>query len=100
MIQTPDASDCGAVDVITTDLLAGVPLPEGPATHNSGYLWYYDGQYFKRQPTYDWNGPSTGAPNIPRVSDLPSAMRRRGLLFHCGARRCRKPRSSISTATS
>jgi len=72
-IQVTDASAYVVGDVITIDHLDGVPVPEGPATLNSGYLWYYDGQYFKRQPTYDWNGPSTGAPNIPRVSDLPSA---------------------------
>jgi hypothetical protein len=72
-IQVTDASAYVVGDVITIDHLDGVPVPEGPATLNSGYLWYYDGQYFKRQPTYSWNGPSTGALNIPRVSDLPSA---------------------------
>ncbi len=72
-IQVTDASAYVVGDVITIDHLDGAPVPEGPATLNSGYLWYYDGQYFKRQPTYSWNGPSTGALNIPRVSDLPSA---------------------------
>src|SRR6266849_5337081 len=73
-IQVADASAYVVGDVITIDHLDGVPVPEGPATLNSGYLWYYDGQYFKRQPTYDWNGPSTGAPNIPRGADCCSTV--------------------------
>ena len=72
-IQVADASAYVVGDVITIDHVDGDPVPEGPATLNGGYLWYYDGQYFKRQPTYDWNGPSTGAPQMPRVTDLPSA---------------------------
>jgi len=72
-IQVADASAYAIGDVITIDHLDSDPVPEGPATLNGGYLWYYDGQYFKRQPTYDWNGPSTGAPQMPRVTDLPSA---------------------------
>ena len=39
---------------------------------NTGFLWFYDGQYFKRQPSFSWAGPGTGAPGID-VSDLGSA---------------------------
>src|SRR5262249_34608984 len=49
-IQVADASAYVVGDVITIDHVDGDPVPEGPATLNGGYLWYYDGQYFKRQP--------------------------------------------------
>jgi Putative Ig domain len=72
-IQVANASGYVVGDVITIDHLDGAPVANGPATINGGYIWFYDGQYFKRQPTYGWSGPSTGAPGIGNVVDLPSA---------------------------
>ncbi len=60
-------------DIITIDHLDGPAAANGPAYFNGGYIWFYDGQYFKRQPTYGWSGPSTGAPGIGNVTDLSSA---------------------------
>jgi hypothetical protein len=59
-------------DVVTIDMLDGAAVKTGAVYLNGGYLWFYDGQYFKRQPTYGWSGPSTGAPAV-NVSDLGSA---------------------------
>ena len=59
-------------DVVTVDMLDGAAVATGSVYLNGGYLWFYDGQYFKRQPTYGWSGPSTGAPAV-NVSDLASA---------------------------
>ena len=59
-------------DVVTIDMLDGAAVKNGPVYFNGGYLWFYDAQYFKRQPTYGWSGPSTGAQDI-NVSDLASA---------------------------
>ncbi len=59
-------------DVVTIDMLDGAAAAAGSVYLNGGYLWFYDGQYFKRQPTYGWSGPSTGAPAV-NVSDLASA---------------------------
>ncbi len=72
-IQVANASQYAVGDVITIDVLDGPAAPVGPAYFNGGYLWFYDGQYFKRQPSYDWNGPGTGAPGIGSVSNLSSA---------------------------
>lgn len=72
-IQVANASQYTVGDVITIDSLDGAAVATGPAYLNSGYLWFYDGQYFKRQPGYTWNGPSTGAPGIGSVSDLSTA---------------------------
>lgn len=60
-------------DVITIDHLDGAAAAVGPARFNGGFIWFYDGEYFKRQPTYGWSGPSTGAPSIGSVTDLASA---------------------------
>jgi len=59
-------------DVVTIDMLDGAAVATGNVYLNGGYLWFYDGQYFKRQPTYGWSGPSTGAPAV-NVSDIASA---------------------------
>jgi len=72
-LQVANASAYVAGDVITIDHLDGAPVANGAAMINGGYIWFYDGQYFKRQPTYGWSGPSTGAPGIGNVVDLPSA---------------------------
>jgi hypothetical protein len=72
-VQVANASAYVVGDVITIDHLDGAPVANGAATINGGYIWFYDGQYFKRQPTYGWSGPSTGAPGIGNVVDLPSA---------------------------
>ncbi len=72
-VQVANASAFGVGDVITIDHVDGAAVANGPATINGGYIWFYDGQYFKRQPTYSWNGPSTGAPGLPGISNLTSA---------------------------
>ena len=59
-------------DIITIDILDGSPAANGNATINGGYIFFFDGVYFKRQPSYSWNGPSTGAPGI-NVSDFSGA---------------------------
>src|SRR6185503_16820796 len=63
-IQIANARAYVVGDVITIDHLDGAAVANGPAYINGGYIWFYDGQYFKRQPTYTWNGPGTGAPGI------------------------------------
>ncbi|HEY7726241.1 MAG TPA: Ig domain-containing protein [Anaeromyxobacteraceae bacterium] len=72
-IQVASAGAYAVGDVITIDHLDGPAAANGPAFFNGGYIWFYDGQYFKRQPTYGWSGPSTGAPGIGSVTDLASA---------------------------
>jgi len=72
-IQVANASVYSVSDVITIDHQDGPAVANGGVYFNGGYLWFYDGQYFKRQPTYDWNGPSTGAPAMGNVTDWPSA---------------------------
>jgi hypothetical protein len=72
-IQVANASAYLVGDVITIDHVDGAAAAVGPAYFNGGYIWFYDAQYFKRQPGYTWNGPSTGALAIGSVTDLVSA---------------------------
>ena len=72
-ITIADASAYRVGDVITIDHRDGPAVANGPAYINGGYLWFFDGQYFKRQPSTDWNGPGTGALGIGGVGDLASA---------------------------
>ncbi len=71
-VQVANASAYVVGDVITIDHVDGPPAASGNATINGGYLFFFDGVYFKRQPSYTWNGPSTSAPAIT-VSDFASA---------------------------
>jgi hypothetical protein len=71
-VQVANASAYVVGDVITIDHVDGPPAANGNATINGGYLFFFDGVYFKRQPSYTWNGPSTSAPSIS-VSDFASA---------------------------
>lgn len=71
-IQVNNASAYTVGDVITIDHVDGAPAASGAATINGGYIFFFDGVYFKRQPSYSWNGPGTGAPNI-NVSSFGSA---------------------------
>ncbi|HET9035976.1 MAG TPA: hypothetical protein VFN45_07215 [Myxococcaceae bacterium] len=71
-IQVADASRFAVGDVITIDMLDGPAIPTGSVQLNASFLWFYDGVYFKRQPSFSWAGPSTGAPGI-NVGDLGSA---------------------------
>ena len=71
-IQVASASSYVVGDVITIDILDGAPQVSGNATINGGYIFFFDGVYFKRQPGYSWNGPSTGAPAI-NVSNFAGA---------------------------
>jgi len=71
-IQVTNANAYQVGDVITIDHLDGPASPSGRAMINGGYLFFYDAQYFKRQPAYSWSGPGTGAPGI-NVSDMASA---------------------------
>jgi len=76
-VVVSDASRFQVGDVITIDQLDGAPTSvssaDGTATMNGNQLiWFYDGVYLKRQPSYTWQGPGTGAPAI-NVSDLASA---------------------------
>ncbi len=71
-IEVADASRFVVGDVITIDMLDGPAIPNGSVQLNASFLWFYDGQYFKRQPSFSWAGPSTGAPGI-NVGDLASA---------------------------
>ena len=71
-IQIASASAYAVGDVITIDHLDGPAAPSGNAMLNGGYLFFWDSQYFKRQPSYSWAGPGTGAPPI-NVYDFPSA---------------------------
>ena len=59
-------------DVITIDKVDGAAQANGMATINGGYLFFFDGIYFKRQPGFTWYGPSTGAPPV-NASDFASA---------------------------
>ncbi|HEY6808386.1 MAG TPA: hypothetical protein VI160_06320 [Gemmatimonadales bacterium] len=72
-IQVASAAGYAVGDVVTIDHLDGAPVANGPAMLNGGYIWFYDGEYFKRQPTFGWSGPSTGAPAIGSVSSLATA---------------------------
>jgi hypothetical protein len=72
-IQVANGSAYAVGDVITIDQVDGPAVANGPAYINGGYLWFYDGQYFKRQPSYSWNGPGTGAPAAGGVTSLASA---------------------------
>jgi len=72
-IQVANASAYVVGDIITIDHVDGPAVANGSAFINGGYIWFYDGQYFKRQPSYTWNGPSTGAPSLGNISDLNSA---------------------------
>jgi hypothetical protein len=71
-VAVADGSRFAVGDVITIDMQDGAAAPVGSVQINSGFLWFYDAQYFKRQPAYSWAGPSTGAPSI-NVGDLSSA---------------------------
>ncbi len=71
-VPVADASRFAVGDVITIDMLDGPAKAVGSVQFNGDFMWFYDGQYFKRQPTLSWAGPSTGAPGI-NVSDLTSA---------------------------
>ena len=71
-IAVTDASRFAVGDVITIDMLDGAASPVGSIELNNSFLWFRDAQYFKRQPTYSWTGPSTGAGAI-NVGDLASA---------------------------
>jgi hypothetical protein len=72
-VQVANASAYVVGDVITIDHVDGAPVASGGAALNGGYIWFYDGEYFKRQPGYSWNGPGTGAPGIGSVTSLASA---------------------------
>src|SRR6185503_2633494 len=72
-IQVSSASAYAVGDVITIDKIDGPATAQGPAYFNGGYLWFYDGQFFKRQPNFDWNGPGTGAAPVGSVTDLNSS---------------------------
>ena len=72
-ITIADASSYSVGDVIMIDHRDGAAVAVGPTFLNSGYLWFFDGQYFKRQPSTDWNGPGTGALNLGGIGDLASA---------------------------
>jgi hypothetical protein len=71
-IPVTDASRFAVGDVITIDMLDGPATATGSVQLNATFLWFYDGEYFKRQPSFSWAGPSTGAPAV-NVSDLSSA---------------------------
>jgi len=71
-VAVADASRFAVGDVVTIDMLDGAAQQVGSVQMNMGFLWFYDAQYFKRQPTYFWEGPSTGAPAV-NVHDLASA---------------------------
>lgn len=74
-VTVEDARQYAVGDVITIDHQDGPSAldPGGKAEMNGGYLWFYDSQYFKRQPAFSWGGPGTGAPAMGRVTDMPSA---------------------------
>src|SRR5262249_22175406 len=71
-VAVADGTRFAVGDVITIDMLDGAAVPMGSVQLNSSFLWFYDGQYFKRQPSFSWAGPSTGAPAV-NVGDLASA---------------------------
>ena len=72
-ITIADASGYRAGDVITIDHKDGPAVATGPAYINGGYIWFYDAEFFKRQPTYTWSGPATNAPSLGSVTNLSSA---------------------------
>jgi hypothetical protein len=72
-IQVANASGYVVGDVITIDHQDGPASAVGSVYFNGGYIWTYDGQYFKRAPTDSWAGPGTGASAFPNVSDIASA---------------------------
>ena len=63
-VPVADASRFTVGDVVTIDMLDGPPQTVGGVRFNGEIIWFYDAQYFKRQPTFSWAGPSTGAPAI------------------------------------
>ena len=71
-VPVADASRFAVGDVVTIDTLDGPPKAVGSVQFNHDYIWFYDAQYFKRQPGFSWAGPSTGAPGL-NVQDLGSA---------------------------
>jgi hypothetical protein len=71
-VQVANASVYAVGDVIAIDEVDASATANGPIYFNGNYVWFYDAQYFKRQPTYGWSGPSTGAPSI-NAYDLASA---------------------------
>ena len=71
-VAVADASRFAVGDVISIDMLDGPATPVGSVQLNAGFLWFYDGEYFKRQPSFSWAGPGTGAPGV-NVNDLGSA---------------------------
>src|SRR5262249_29166794 len=71
-VTVADASRFAVADVVTIDHQHGPPSNVGNVGLNGSLLWFYDGQYYKRQPAFSWAGPSTGAPAV-NVSDLGSA---------------------------
>ena len=73
VVQVADTSGYAVGDVITIDHVDGPAVDSGQAVINGEYLFFFDGQYFKRQPTYSWNGPGTGAPRFPAVGNFTSA---------------------------
>lgn len=72
-IQIANASEYAVGDVITIDHVDGPAVQSGEVSINGGYLFFYDAQFFKRQPTYGWNGPATGAPAFPAVTNYATA---------------------------
>jgi hypothetical protein len=72
-LQVTNGGAYAVGDVITIDRQDGAPVASGQAWLNGGYIWFYDGEYFKRQPTYGWSGPSTGAPAMIGVTNLSTA---------------------------
>lgn len=72
-IEVANASEYVVGDVITIDHEDGRAEPIGDVMFNGGYLFFFDGQFFKRQPAYGWNGPGTGAPAFPRVTNYAEA---------------------------
>jgi hypothetical protein len=71
-VAVADASRFAVGDVITIDCVDAPAKQVGSVMMNGDYIWFYDGQYFKRQPGFSWAGPSTGAGNI-NVGDVNSA---------------------------
>ena len=72
-IQVANTSGYAVGDVITIDHVDGPAMDSGEAVINAEYLFFFDGQFFKRQPAYSWNGPGTGAPAFPAVTNFASA---------------------------
>src|SRR4029453_13933642 len=63
-IPVADASRFAVGDVITIDMLDGPAIPTGSVQLNASFVWFYDGVYFKRQPSFSWAGPGPGPPGI------------------------------------